>query len=170
MIKTVQYKNKIYPEFQTKGFAAKYIFPFAEEVLHGRGLDIGCNKPEWSFPGSIPIDIQLDDEWHAMNLPDEKFDYIFSSHCLEHLNDWVRVLDYWTTKIRSGGVLFLYLPHYSQTYWRPWNNNKHVNILTPEFLKDYLEANNWTKIFASDKDLYNAFAICAEKGHQNLYD
>ena len=78
----IEFEGEKYPEFQTKGFAAKYIFPFAEEVLSGKGLDIGCCKTEWSFPGSIPIDLEFDDEWHAMNLPNKKFDYIFSSHCL----------------------------------------------------------------------------------------
>ena len=166
----IEFESEKYPEFQTKGFASKYIFPFAEEVLKGKGLDIGCSKKEWAFPGSMPIDLIFDDEWHAMNLPNKKFDYIFSSHCLEHLNDWVRVLDYWSTKIKTNGVLFLYLPHYSQKYWRPWNNNKHINVLTSEILRDYLEANNWNKILISGKDLYNSFAVCAEKGHISFYD
>ena len=29
----IEFESEEYPEFQTKGFAAKYIFPFAEEVL-----------------------------------------------------------------------------------------------------------------------------------------
>ena len=78
---TIEYENKIYPEFQTNGNAARFIMPFAKEVLLGKGLDIGCMKAEWSFPGSIPIDLTFDDQWEAMNLPDEKYDYIFSSHC-----------------------------------------------------------------------------------------
>ena len=86
------------------------------------------------------------------------------------MNDWVRVLDYWSTKIKTNGVLFLYLPHYSQKYWRPWNNNKHVNVLTSEILRDYLKANGWNKILISGKDLYNSFAVCAEKGHTSFYD
>lgn len=163
MIEIVEYKGHKYPLFQTKGFASKYAFPFAEEVCKGVGYDIGCMKPEWSLPGSIPIDLSFEDGYHATNLPDGEVDYIFSSHCLEHVNDWVRILDYWTTKIKSNGTLFLYLPDYSQVYWRPWNNTKHVNIFKPEFIKDYMEANGYKNVFVSGVDLYNAFMAIGEK-------
>jgi len=59
MIKTIEYKNKVYPEFQTKGFASKFCFQFAIEVCEGIGYDIGCMKKEWSFPNSIPIDLSF---------------------------------------------------------------------------------------------------------------
>lgn len=157
MIKTVTHDGKIYPEFQTNGNAARFAMPFAKELLQGNGLDIGCNRKDWAFPGAKMIDLEINDEWDAFNLPNEKYDYIFSSHCLEHINDWVGALDYWGKHLKAGGVMFLYLPHYSQTYWRPWNNRKHVNILTPEFIKDYFEARNYKNILVSGTDLYNAF-------------
>lgn len=163
MINVVEFKGEFYPEFQVKGFASKYAFPFAEEVCKGIGYDIGCMKPEWSFPGSIPIDIVFEDEYDAMNLPDATVDYIFSSHVLEHLVDWVRVLDYWSSKIKSGGTLFLYLPDYSQKYWRNWSNKKHINIMVPQHIKDYLNDNGYHKVFVSQVDLYNSFMIMAEK-------
>jgi predicted SAM-dependent methyltransferase len=90
-------------------------------------------------------------------------DYVFSSHCLEHLYDWVTVLDYWTFKLKSGGTLFLYLPDYSQEYWRPWNNRKHLNIFTPEIIFDYMKDNGYKNIFKSGVDLNNAFMVMGEK-------
>ena len=80
----------------------------------------------------------FDDEYDAYNLPEEKADYIFSSHCLEHLDSWVEALDYWIEKLRRGGDLFLYLPDYSQEYWRAWNNRKHKNIFSAQILNDFL--------------------------------
>ena len=162
-MKTIRFNKKEYPVFQTNGNAARFIMPFAQEVCKGKGLDIGCGKEDWSLPGSIPIDIEFTDKWHATLLPNYKYDYVFSSHCLEHLMDWVKVLDYWATRIKKNGVLFLYLPDYSQEYWRPWNNTKHVNILKPEYIRDYLEHNKWKKIMVSGVDLYNSFAVCAQK-------
>ena len=91
---TVKFNDKEYLSIQTNGNAARFTLPFAQEILSGKGLDIGCSKKEWAFPGSTPIDIVFDDPYDAMNLPDEMYNYIFSSHCLEHLNDWVGVLDY----------------------------------------------------------------------------
>lgn len=157
MMEVVEHDGKIYPKFQTNGNAARFAMPFAKEVLSGKGLDIGCNRAEWAYPGAKMIDLEIDDEWHAFNLPDEEYDYIFSSHCLEHIPDWVGALNYWSEHLKSGGVMFLYLPHYSQTYWRPWSNRKHVNILTPEFINDYFEDRGYHNILVSGADLYNAF-------------
>ena len=56
----------------------------------------------------------------------------------------------------------LYLPHYSQTYWRPWSNRKHVNILAPQYLKDYLVAGGWDNIMVTGPDLNNSFAVVAD--------
>lgn len=163
MIETIEHENKIYPILQTKGYSAKYAIPFALDILSGEGLDIGCNREEWKFPGAQAIDLEFEDEWDAFNLPDKKYDYIFSSHCLEHLPDWVGALDYWTTRLKTGGVMFLYLPHYSQTYWRPWNNRKHINILQPEYLNDYFVNRGFVNVITTGFDLNNAFYAVAEK-------
>jgi predicted SAM-dependent methyltransferase len=93
-----------------------------------------------------------------------KVDYIFSSHCLEHVETpWYDVLKYWTSKIKVGGTLFLYLPDYSQEYWRPWNNEKHKHIFTPEIMKDAFESLGFVEVFVSGVDLLNSFAIVGEK-------
>jgi len=163
----IEFKEKIYPLFQTQGNAARFAIPFAEEIIGNKsnGFDISCNRPEWSFPGATMIDLEIDDEYDAYNLPDTLVDYIFSSHCLEHLPHWVNALDYWTSKLSPGGILFLYLPDYSQEYWRPWNCRKHINVLTPKMIKDYLESSDeYTKIIATEGyDLNNSFYVIAEK-------
>jgi len=163
MIPIIEHNNQVYPDFQAKGFAAKFAFPFALEVCRGVGYDIGCNRKEWCFPGAYPIDIAFNVGYDAYNLPEMKVDYIFSSHCIEHLRDWVEALDYWKTKLHNGGVLFLYLPHYSQSYWRSWHNRKHIHNLVPEVIKDYLTDRGWNKIFVSGADLNNSFYVMAEK-------
>lgn len=164
MINMVSFKGKQYPTLQTNGNAARFALPFANELISGVGLDIGCNRKEWSFPDSIMIDLSIDDEWDANLLPEEQYDYIFSSHCLEHVPHWTKTLDYWATRLKAGGVLFLYLPHYSQEYWRPWNNSKHINVLTPEIIKDYLHNRSWCNIFVTEGyDLNNSFYAIAEK-------
>lgn len=164
MLNTVKNENNLYLHLQTNGNAARFAIPFAQEILSGEGLDIGCNRKEWSFPGAKMIDLEIDDEWEAFNLPEKEYDYIFSSHCLEHISDWVGALDYWTTRLKTGGIMYLYLPHYSQTYWRPWNNRKHVNILQPEYLEDYFNNRGYSKVIVTKgPDLYNAFTCVVEK-------
>ena len=166
MIETVWFGEREYPSFQTNGNAARFCLPFAQEVCKGLGYDIGCNRPEWAFPNSIPIDIALNEGvYDAMNLPEMQVDYIHSSHCLEHIKEnYSDVLAYWATKIRSGGVLFLYLPDYSQEYWRPWHNKKHIHVFTPEIIHDCLQSLGvFYKIFVSGVDAYNSFTAFAER-------
>jgi len=163
MIETIEFKGKEYPKFQSIGFASQFAFPFAQHVCKGDGYDIGCMKPEWSFPGSQPIDLSFPDGFHATNLPRKNVDYIFSSHCLEHILDWVTVMDYWYDTLKEGGVLFIYLPSYSQEYWKPWNNRKHYNILSPEIVKDYMIDRGYKKVYVSEIDLNNSFMCMGEK-------
>ena len=165
MIETINFNNKQYPKFQTNGNAARFCMPFALEVCKGEGLDIGCGKKEWAFPNALAIDITIESEYQysATNLPQKEHDYIFSSHCLEHLDKWVNVLDYWGSKLKSGGTLFLYLPDYSQEYWRGWNNRKHVNMFVPDMIRDYLTSNGYVNVFVSGVDLYNSFVAMGEK-------
>lgn len=164
----IQHNNVDYPLFQSEGFAAKFAIPFAQEVCMGFGCDIGCNRKEWAFKDkegvlAMLIDPVISAAYNAYSLPPGKFDYIFSSHSAEHYPDWVKAIDYWQTKIKPGGTLFLYLPDYSQTYWRPWHNRKHVHIFTPQIIKDYLTDRGWRKIFVSGVDLNNSFMAMAEK-------
>jgi predicted SAM-dependent methyltransferase len=162
MIDLIEFNGKKYPKFQSEGNASQFVIPFAKHICKGNGVDVGCNRIEWSFPGSFPVDPVIN-EYNALNFPQENLDYIFSSHCLEHLNDWVSVLDYWYDSIKVGGVIFLYLPDYSQEYWKPWNNRKHLNIFTPQIISDYFTHKGMKNIFNSGVDLNNAFMIVAEK-------
>ena len=82
MVEIIEFKNKKYPYFQSIGNASQFAIPFAKHICIGKGYDIGCMKNEWAFPGSIPIDLSFDDDYHAKNLPENNVDYIFSSHCL----------------------------------------------------------------------------------------
>jgi SAM-dependent methyltransferase len=162
-MKTILFNDKLYPAIQAEGNAAQYAIPFAKKFCEGVGYDIGCNRLDWAFPGAQAIDLEFNDEWDAYNLPDGAVDYIFSSHCLEHLFDWVGALDYWTSKLKRGGILFLYLPHYSQEYWRPWNNRKHIHAFVPETIVDYMTDQGYINVFHSQRDLLNSFMVVGEK-------
>jgi hypothetical protein len=164
MIKTIKFKNSNYPMFQTEGNAAQFAIPYAKHVCKGKGVDVGCNRVEWSYPGSIPIDPAINN-YNALNFPDDcnNLDYIFSSHCLEHIPDWIAVLDYWTSRLNESGTLFLYLPDYTQEYWRPWNNRKHVNIFNSNIIRDYLQHKQYRKVFCSGVDLNNSFMVMGQK-------
>lgn len=166
MIDLISFQGKDYPLLTAQGFAAQFAFPFANKICKGIGYDVGCNRPEWALPGAIPIDPAIPGCLHdAYNLP-MVVDFIFSSHCLEHLRDWVEALDYWNGRLNAGGVLLLYLPHPAQEYWLPFNNRKHLHSLSPELMRKYFSARiaNWRNIFVTDgHDLNYSFYVVAEK-------
>ena len=151
------------PRFQSEGNASQFSIPFAKKFCKGIGYDIGYSKLEWKFPGAIGIDLDcLDDDYHADNLPDAKVDYIYSSHCLEHVPHWINTIEFWISKIKNKGILFLYLPDFSQKYWRPWNNRKHNHCFTPEIFKGFCESKQFENFFVSGVDLNNSFYVVIE--------
>lgn len=159
----IEFNNKKYPKMQSDGNAAQFAIPYAKHFCFGKGYDIGCGKIEWAYPGSFPIDLNISLPYHATNLPEKEVNYIFSSHCLEHIDDWVATMEYWYSCLKAEGILFLYLPDYTQEYWRPWNNKKHKHIFNPTILKDYMYHLGYKNIFVSDTDLNNSFMIVGEK-------
>ncbi len=167
MIQTIQHNNIFYPAFQAQGNAMKFAMPFAQQVCKGYGCDVGCNRHQWAYKDidgtpALPVDPLINSEYDAMNLPPGTFDYIVSSHCAEHLPNWVDALDHWKSKLKKGGVLFLYLPDFSQTYWRVFSNRKHIHTFTPEIIRAYLEDRGYTNIFVSGIDLNNSFCAMGE--------
>lgn len=159
----VDFQNEKYPYFQSIGNASQFSIPFAQHFCKGFGYDIGFCKEEWKLLNSRGIDLSLNDGYHANNLPDDEIDYIYSSHCLEHVDNWIDTLEYWISKLKPNGVLFLYLPDFSQKYWRPWNNRKHKHCLTPELLKEFCIDHKMENILVSGIDLNNSFMVVCQK-------
>lgn len=159
----VTFKNIKYLDFQSLGNASQFSIPYAKYYCKGIGYDIGFCKEEWKFPGSIGIDLSLDDGFHADNLPEQEVNYIYSSHCLEHVDNWINTLELWISKLKENGVLFLYLPDFSQEYWRPWNNRKHKHCFTPEIITTFLRDKGMKNIYCSGIDLNNSFMVVCEK-------
>lgn len=152
------YKNKLYPEYIKHGNANAYIEPFAKKFCKGKGLDIG-GFFDWTFPGAKPINITNDDQWDAYKLPNKKYDYIFSSHTLEHLRNPVKALEYWKKHLKEEGVLFLYLPHPDMEYWLPQNDRRHLHVFYPKDIQKLLEDLSFKYVIHSKRDLYWSFAV-----------
>jgi len=159
----IQFENDAYPLFQSQGNASQFAIHYATHFCKGDGYDIGFCKQEWKLPIARGIDINMNDGYHANNLPDEMVDFIYSSHCLEHCDDWVITLEYWISKIKPDGILFLYLPDFSQKYWRPWNNRKHKHCFNVDILFHFLLDHKMKNILKSGVDLNNSFMIVCQR-------
>jgi SAM-dependent methyltransferase len=164
------FRDKNYPDFIATGNHARFILPVAKEILKdkikGYGVDIGAKNAKWAFPYAHPIDISFDDGYHAMNLPAfGGLDYIFSSHCLEHIPDWEYVLEYWYEALADTGILFLYLPHADNEYWNVkfMPTQRHVNDLVPEVMHYAFERVGFKNVFSSGRDAAYSFCVYGEK-------
>ena len=155
--------GQLYPDYLRTGNASQHIIATAQHFCRGKGLDIGGGK--WPFPGAIIVDQGLGFEHSSVvNLPDGYlddgcWDFIFSSHCLEHLDDYVAALEHWRIKLRPGGCLFLYLPHPDMTYWRPEYCRKHRHQFLPAAMAETLRALGYRDVIHSERDLAWSFSV-----------
>ena len=159
------YRGGLYPSYIREWRAGRFVFEFASEFCKGDGLDIGADLDrQCAYPGAIPVNITIDDDWDAMRLPEGKYDYIFSSMTLEHLSDPVAALELWKSKLKPGGTLFLYLPHPDMIYWRPENNRRHKWMFHPKDMHQTLEELGFKYVIHSERDLYWGFCVVGVLG------
>lgn len=164
-----EYRGALYPDYLRRGNACRFIAATAAQFCIGHGLDVGAGA--WPLPGAIPVDVK--DGGDAMALPDGEFDFVFSSHCLEHLADPVAALEHWKTRLRPtqwmsadaqpGGVLFLYLPHPDMAYWRPSNCRKHRHIFWPKDVAEMLCDLGFVDVIHGERDLAWSFAVTGRR-------
>lgn len=150
-----EYRGAKYPDYIRNGNACRFILPMAAEFCQGRGLDVGAGK--WPLPGATPVDLASGGD--AMALPEGLFNFVFSSHCLEHLDDPVAAIEHWKSRIVPGGLLFLYLPHPDMRYWRPQFNRKHRHLFWPKDTAEMLSDLGFVDIIHSERDLAWGFAV-----------
>ena len=160
-----EFNGVLYPNYLRDGNMMQYIRPLAEKYCIGKGIDIGGGK--WPFCERV-VDSGNED---ALNFNGEDYDFIFSSHCLEHLDKPRVALRYWLTKLRPGGVLFLYLPHPDMEYWRPGNHkgtscdppSPHRNIWEPHVAAAMVGFAGFRDIIYSGRDLAWSYCVVGWK-------
>lgn len=161
------YKGRKYPDYLFMGGAAFAIFNKAKKLLDGNGVDIGAGY--WTYPGAVSIDTQRGEGFsNSINdFEDGSLDYIFSSHCLEHILNWKKELKHWKKKLKIGGLLFLYLPHSDCEIWHsgaPGIGKGHKWIPNCEIILKYLSSIKMeVKYLDKGPDSMMSFSICAEK-------
>ena len=121
----------------------------------GFGLDLGCG-PHKGFPHFIGVDNRKDTALFsipmnpdltvpdATKLPmfaDSCLDFIFSSHLLEHVEDYKSALKEWWRLVKVGGHLCLYLPHkdFYPNIGQPGANSDHKHDFLPQDILDVMD-------------------------------
>lgn len=82
---------------------------FFERYLRGQGIDVGYGG-DLVVPNCRGWDVEDGDAHDLAGIADETFDFVYSSHVLEHLTDPARAIRNWWRVLKPGGYLILYLP------------------------------------------------------------
>lgn len=133
--------SKTYQEYLNNGFFAKF--------MSGNGLDIGyagyIQGVEPILPTAIGIDINYPG-YDGIILPfqDESQNYVYSSHCLEHINNHYQSISDWFRVLKVGGYMVIVVPHqylYEKKHYIPskWNAD-HKRFYTPASLMQSIES------------------------------
>lgn len=88
---------------------SRHFTPAEGKLLTGRGLDIGCGMDPIR-PDVVKFDMDDGDANEISKFITEKFDYIYSSHCLEHMKDVPGALLQWWGLVKVGGHLIIAVP------------------------------------------------------------
>ncbi len=82
---------------------------FFEKFCTGQGLDVGYGG-DLVVPNARGWDVENGDAHELSGLADASFDFVYSSHLLEHVRYPARAVRTWWRVLRPGGHLILYVP------------------------------------------------------------
>jgi SAM-dependent methyltransferase len=111
--------SKSAPRRETEGFFTRY--------CTGRGIDIGCGDDPL-LPGMDTWDLEQGDGQYLSGVADETYDFVYSSHFLEHVRDPHCALRNQWRILRPGGYLLGVVPDedlYEQGIWPSLFNIDH---------------------------------------------
>lgn len=114
---------------------------FVRSYFVGRGIDIGGGPdPLQIYKEFFPLlqsvetwDWEQGDAQYMASVRDETFDFVHSSHCLEHMMDPEVALRNWFRILKPGGYLIMLVPDedmYEQGIFPSSYNNDHKWTLT----------------------------------------
>ena len=113
---------------------------FVNRFFVGRGIDVGCGddvlrKEDWpKITEVVPYDIVLGnvDAQFLPEIKDAEFDFLHSSHNLEHLKNPRVALTNWLRVIKPGGFIVCTVPDellYEQGKWPSrWNEDHRASF------------------------------------------
>lgn len=114
---------------------------FANRYFIGNGIDIGCgDDPLTKYKEQFPLmkevrawDMPDGDAQFMKGVPDDTYDFVHSSHCLEHLDDPYEAFENWIRICRPGGHIITTIPdedRYEQGVWPSTANIWHKTSWT----------------------------------------
>jgi SAM-dependent methyltransferase len=129
--------------------------------LKGKGIDIGCGKDKLIVEqGSVDAwDLSNGDAMLMKGIANETYDFVYSSHCLEHLKDVEISLFNWSRILKKNGYLYFVIPEYvlyERMTFPSLFNKDHKQTFSYYITKEQVKRNNhyhYTDIIKIIEDL-----------------
>ena len=168
----------------SKTIEARYRSGFVARYLSGANiLDIGYRGYFHNAVPIVPQAIGIDLEYpgydgRTLPFEDNSQDAVFSSHCLEHIDDYKGALREWHRVLRVGGFMVVSVPHqflYEKRSALPsrWNQD-HKRFYTPASLMAEVESalapNSYRLRHLVDNDLGFTYASPPEIHSGGCYE
>ena len=162
---------KIYQKYEGetyRAFARRRREGFFEKYCQGEGLDIGYGSDPLT-PDCSGWDLQNGDAQYLNGIEDECFDWVYSSHCLEHMVDVRVALKNWWRTVRKGGYLIIAVPHrdlYEKKKALPsrWNgDHKHMFLIGKREAPDTLDIVEEIRMSLENYDI--KYVKTCDEGH-----
>jgi len=118
-------------------------------ILTGKGIDIGCGNDPVT-PTARTFDVNDGDANKVSSFINEEFDFVYASHCLEHMRDPQKTLLDWWKLVRVGGHLFFIVPDedlYEQGIFPSRFNDDHKYTFTIS------KAKSWSSVSINVLDI-----------------
>ncbi len=120
-----------------------------EKYLVGRGLDVGCGPDPLTAPQATvdPWDLGEGDGEVLSPVKDGTYDFVYSSHCLEHLRSVETALSNWARALKAGGALYVVVPDFTlyekETFPSRYNSDHKHTFSLHVSRKAAGRANHW---------------------------
>lgn len=176
-------KNRKVGEESSKTYLDKIENGFFDKYMNGVGLEIG---PKGYINGAMPIlntaiGIDLDFpgyDGRTLPFPDQSQDYVYSSHVLEHIQDYKQAIREWYRVTKVGGHIITVVPHmylYEKKLNKPSRYNEdHKRFYTPSSLLQEFESsllpNSYRVRLLEDNDKGFDYSIPPESHSAGCYE
>ena len=118
-----------------------------EKFLNGKGIDIGGGPDCLKIPhGTVQLwDLKDGDARFMRGVEDNTYDFVYSSHCLEHVTHVDQTLENWIRILKPGGHLYIVVPDYQlyeKCIWPPIFNQDHKFTFSLNHTRDQVRRMN----------------------------
>lgn len=154
-----------------------------DTYFSGKGIDVGYRGYHLNIDPVVKNAIGVDTDYPGYDgenlpFPDESLDFVHSSHCLEHIENYVKALQEWYRVLQVGGYMIITVPHkflYEKKFNKPsrWNRD-HKRFYTPALLLREVEVslpvNTYRVRRLMDNDAGYDYSIPPDKHSHGSYE